>query len=84
MTYIYNIFYLEISLNWHKKDHLGIRVIPQVHRTRSFMYQSSAHLVEGKKGSSVGVGRTDMTHFSCHVDTELYIQCSVKRQYKLV
>lgn len=84
ITYIYNIVYLEISLNWPKKDHFRMRVIPQVHRTRSFMYQSSAHLVKEKKGSSVGVRRRDMMHFSCHIDTESHIQCSVKRQCKLV
>lgn len=84
MTYIYNIVYLEISPNRPKKDHLRIRVIPQVHRTRSFMYQSSAHVVEEKKGSSFGVGRTGMTHFSCHIDTESHIQCSVKGLYKLM
>lgn len=68
-TNIYNIVYLEITLNWPKEDHLMLSVISQVHRTRNFMDQSSVHWVKEKRQQCWG-GEDRQLHSSCHTDTE--------------
>lgn len=65
-TDIYNIIYLEIILNWPKGDHLTLRVISQMHRTRNFMDQSSAQPVKENKAALLGWGGQTVAHLVSH------------------